>query len=157
MGKTLHTKQNLRNTRPSKTWDELRKGERFLLYQWHPTCYSCQQSGNITIHERGKKDGILTKTNGTYSWSCVIQIYCKRQPSHEMFELITQLNPLEPLIKQFPCQQQSSMKEIIIETRRSGISYKQIYINSIYSCWWITLLHINGTLIMGKLKSFISS
>jgi len=52
---------------------ETRNGKHFLLN--HGTCRLALVKNLVNSHERGKKYGIMTTTNGTHPWSSVRQIF----------------------------------------------------------------------------------
>ena len=52
----------------------------FLLYYWHPSCYSVKP---FISRENEKEGGIAIVTDGTYSWSsCVAHIFHSDLPSN---------------------------------------------------------------------------
>jgi hypothetical protein len=107
---------------------------------------SCSTSGTrrvnlvtnpVISHEWGKDREVLT-TSGTYAWLCVTQIFHSGQSSHggdrKIFEVKTSTLPKGTLGWVASLQQQPSLKEIVIGTTNSGISYHLRDIYSICRC-----------------------
>jgi len=51
----------------------LRKGKKFLLLQWHPSCYSCYKPDDKSCLSEWGKNEIIMTTNGANPWSFVTQ------------------------------------------------------------------------------------
>ena len=79
-------------------------------------------------------------TSGTYPWSFVTQIFHCGQPSHgddrKIFEVMTSTSPKGTLGTVTLCQQQPSIKEILIGTTSSGIPNHLRDRYSICRCCW---------------------
>ena len=79
-------------------------------------------------------------TSGAYPWSFVTQIFHNGQPSHcgdrKSFEVMTSTLPKGTLGSVASLLAATSIKEILIGTTSSGISYHPRDIYSICRCCW---------------------
>ena len=67
--KTPHNKLRLTNTNPTKNWKVLRHDKLSISAQVAPGVILARNP--MVSHERGN-DGIVMRTNGTYSWLSVM-------------------------------------------------------------------------------------
>jgi hypothetical protein len=79
----------------------------------------------VISHEWGKKDGIVTTTNGTYPWSSVTQIFRNGRQCHDVgrktFDVMTYIIPSL-------CRENTKMgRDIVVK----ALFMSQSYVNSI--------------------------
>ena len=118
---------------------------------------SCSTSGTrrvnlvtnqVTSREWGKNREVIT-TSGTYPWSFVTQIFHIDQPGdggeRKIFEVMISTLPKRTLGSVASLLAEPSIKEILIGTTSSGISYHLRDIYSICRCCWNVVTYMKSS------------
>ena len=87
-----------------------------------------------------KGKGIVVTTQGTYPISFVKRLFHNGQPTRDgvrkIYEEMISTSHLELLIYQLLCEQQQSIKQIMIGNASTGISYQLGDIYTVCRCCW---------------------